>query len=340
MNEIVSNEFGAVSTRFAQSQGPADDDLAAGVQGGYGLIGYRGKVWSMRYRGEERQLMRDDGDGPRGSIEVVILKASAHIAKIWYEKGYTEGSVAAPDCFSTNGITPDVGAANKQSPTCAACKRNVWGSRITPQGKQGKECSDSKRLAVVPLGDLANVAYGGPLLLRVPAASLQEMAQYGQKLQALGYPYYACATRVSFDPQEAYPKFVIEAIRALTDAEAEDVLKMRELPQVSRILAEATEVAAPAESTMEPATPSQTAALEFSHPASSDQPVEVSRIPAEAQPAPAEVDATKDPAYVAPAETQQELNLPVDIKDGEVVVGDAAFDAELDKKLGELLPTK
>lgn len=240
MNQIVPMNFGPLATSF---QGVAvENDLGAGVQAGFGLIGYRGKVWSIRYRGDERQLMRDDGDGPRGSIEVVILKASSAVSKIWYENGYTEGSHASPDCFSTNGLAPDMSSPKKQSVACANCPMNAWGSRVTPAGKAGKACSDSKRLAVAPLGDITNEVYGGPLLLRVPAASLQDLAQFGAMLGKMGYPYYSVGVRISFDPAESYPKFVFNAIRPLTNEEAAMVIELQSSTQVDRILAEGSEL--------------------------------------------------------------------------------------------------
>ena len=246
MNALVPQNFGQVSQRFAAQ--PVENDLSAGVQAGFGIIGYRGKVWSTRYRGEEKQLMRPDGDGPRNSIEVVIVKASGHVSKIWYKDGFVEGSSAAPDCYSTNGVTPDVGSKNKQHTACASCPMNQWGSRITPAGKQGKACSDSKRLAVVPSDNIGNEILGGPMLLRVPAASLRDLAGFGEKMQALGYPYYSIAARISFDPAEAYPKFTFGAIRPLNDAEADQVLALRDSRQVQVILAEGSEsVQAPAQ---------------------------------------------------------------------------------------------
>lgn len=239
MNAVVQQQVflpGQIAPAF---QGvAANNDLSGGVQAGYGHIGIKGKVWSTRFRGEEKVVMRPDGDGPANSITVVILKASPVVSKIWYEAGYVEGSSAPPDCFSTNGVTPDVGAAKKQCATCAACPKNAWGSRITPEGKQGKACSDSKRLAVVPDGDLRNEAYGGPMLLRVPAASLQDLAGYGNKMAALGYPYFAVTTRISFDVGSAFPKFVFGAVRALTNEEAQIVLELQASPEVARILAE------------------------------------------------------------------------------------------------------
>lgn len=267
MNALLPASFkGGISNKFAQR--PVEDDLSSGIQSSFGLVGYKGKVWSIRYRGDEEQLMRDDGDGPRGSIEVIILKASKVVSKIWYEQGYVEGSNAAPDCFSNDGIKPEASSAKPQCTSCAACKHNAWGSRITPAGKAGKACSDSKRIAVVPMQDIPNEAYGGPLLLRVPAASLQDLAMYGQKMQQQGYPYYSVATRIGFDPAESYPKFTFGAIRPLTDEEADLVLANREGHQVERILSENEFGAATA-----PAQPAPDTASVFEQPPEDKKPV-------------------------------------------------------------------
>jgi hypothetical protein len=247
MNAITQFQPGQLAAAF---QGMStDNDLGAGIQGGFGHIGYKGKVWSIRYRGQELTLMRDDpaDPGPRNSIEVVIVKAPKVISKIWYESGYVEGSNAAPDCFSTNGMNPDPGAAKKQATACAACPKNAWGSRITPEGKKGKACGDSKRIAVVPAADVDNEAFGGPMLLRVPAASLQDLAAFGDAMKKVGYPYQAIVTRIAFDTAQAYPKFVFTAVRPLTNEEAQKVVALQYDARVDRILADNEFEAAPAQ---------------------------------------------------------------------------------------------
>lgn len=236
MSNLIPFQPGQISSVFGNV--PDQDDLSSGISGGFGHIGYKGKVWSIRYRGAEMILMRDDGDGPRNSIEVVIVKSAAVVAKIWYENRFVEGSTDAPDCFSTNGVTPEVSSKKRQSTACAICPRNVWGSRVTDQGKQAKECQDNKRLAVVPLGDILNEPFGGPLLLRVPAASLADLATYGQTMRRLGYPYFAIGTRIAFDPNAAYPKFTFQAIRPLNDDEARLVIEHQRGGMIDRILAE------------------------------------------------------------------------------------------------------
>ena len=247
MGDLIPANFGPISNAF---DGIEDDDaLSAGIKTGFPILGFKGKVWSIRYRGETFPLMRDDGDGPRGSVEVVILKASEFKAKFWYERGYEEGAAEAPDCFSTNGVTPDPSSKKMQSKVCALCPKDQFGSRITPSGKKGKACSDTKRIAVVPYGDLYNETYGGPMLLRVPAASLNDMAMYAQKVKNHGFKTFAIATKISFDPNEAYPKLRFEALRPLRDDEAKVVIELRNSHQVERVLQE--EISSDAEPTQE-----------------------------------------------------------------------------------------
>jgi hypothetical protein len=320
------------SSKFA---GQPVESMSDGIQQGFGIIGYKGKVWSIRYRGNENVLMRADGDGAMNSIEVVILRASGHVSKIWYENGYTEGSNAAPDCFSTNGVTPDGGSKKKQSNACAVCPMNQWGARITPSGKQGKACSDSKRLAVVPLGDLNNAAYGGPLLLRVPAASLRELAGLDDKMKSRGYQYYTYATRIAFDTAEAYPKFIFGAIRPLNDDEADTVLALRDTRQVTTILAEGSEMpalAAPVAAAPEPI-------FEQAPPAPAPKPAPAPSNHSTPEPVKAPAPSGFGGGMVAAAPVAKPAPAPVQaaapLPQVEVI---SDFEASLDAALDELLP--
>lgn len=347
MNELIPQNFGAVSSVFGAAQ-PESDNLAAGVQGGYALMKYKGKVWTPSYRGNETPLLRADGDGPANSITVVVLKASQHLSKIFYEAGYTEGSTAAPDCFSTNGVTPDMASAKRQANACAACPKNAWGSAISRvSGKAAKACQDSKRIAIVPLDDLKNELYGGPMLLRIPAASLQELAQFGQKMQALGYPYYSIGVRISFDPGESYPKFLFSAIRPLSDEEGRFVLKLREDPLVARILGESEYQVAPVAALPAPA-PSP-----FEQPQPSPQPAPVQAPAPMAAPQPAPnvgnvgVVGTTAPVQsgfggraASPAQAPSVPTTAASPAPAPVTAAgnQSSFEDTLDAKLGELLP--
>jgi hypothetical protein len=85
---------------------------------------------------------------------------------------------------------------------------------------------------------LRNELLGGPMLLRIPATSLDPLKLYGDKLAKSGYNSWAVITSVSFDPMEAYPKFVFKPQRPLTDAELEVVMELHKSAQVERIVAE------------------------------------------------------------------------------------------------------
>lgn len=242
-----------------------NDELGTGVSSSYAVIGIKGKVWSVKFSGEETQLMRDDGDGPRNSIEVVIVKASPAISKIFYKDGYVDGANQPPDCWSGNGVTPDPSVKNKVNPTCADCPMNAWGSRTTDAGKQAKGCADSRRVALVPLADLDNEQQGGPMLLRVPAASLKDLKAYGDTLKSYQFPYYAAATRIAFDPAEAFPKLVLTAVRPLDEEELAKIVALRDDHRTATVLAEnivASATATPAEAAREvPKSPFENGAM-------------------------------------------------------------------------------
>lgn len=238
MNSLVPAGFGSLAPVFAGAK--KNNDLSGGISAGFAVISYRGGKWRIKHRGEEHLLMRPDGD-PMTSIELVLVKASSHLSKIFYKDGYKDGAAEAPDCFSNNGITPDAGCKNKQAASCAVCPMDVWGSRITPSGGRGKFCSDSRRVAVVPLNSLHNEKFGGPMLLRVPAASLTALSDYGNYMDSLGFPYEAIGTRISFDPAATYPKMVFKEIRALKADEAELIAGLQNDPRVVRILSESNE---------------------------------------------------------------------------------------------------
>lgn len=215
------------------------DALGAGITTGFAIVSLRGKVWRIKHRGEERVILNERNE-PRYSLDVIIVQASSNIAKIFYQDGYVEGSTAPPDCWSVNGRTPDPASPALQKgntgPTCAGCWANAWGSRASQQGSKGKACADSKRIAIVPLEDPHNEIYGGPMLQRIPPASLGDLKAYADKLNQIGLPFYGVATRISFDMSAEYPKLVFEPIRVLTDDEAQVVLDMQGTPLVERIL--------------------------------------------------------------------------------------------------------
>lgn len=191
--------------------------LSGGVGPGFGVISYKGKDWALVIGGERHPLETPNGD-PATSIEVIIVKANQNLSKIYYADGYVEGSQDKPDCFSNDGIRPALDAQEPRCDTCAACPMNVWGSKISDNGNKVKACTDSRRMAVVFPTDLEN-----PYLLRVPAASLKEVAKYGSQLSERRTPFQAVVTKIGFDRTVAHPQFVLTPVRFIDEEEMEAV---------------------------------------------------------------------------------------------------------------------
>jgi len=263
-SEMISKEFFKHKAAAVFADIPVENDLSAGITGGFPVVGYKGKTWSIRKRGEEELLMRPDGDGPRGSIDVVILSSAKVLSKTWYESGYVEGNSAPPDCWSGNGQVPSPQSPKIQSATCGTCPRNIWGGRITENGKRAKECADAKRMAVVFYDEIGEEGLE-PALLRVPAASLADLMSYGNEVAKLGHHYFSVVTKISFDPEEAYPKFKFMATRPLNDAEGAAILEVRkDDSSVERILDETGDTVIDADGNVRPAQlprPAPTAAI-------------------------------------------------------------------------------
>ena len=145
------------------------NDLSDGVGGGFASMSIRGGKFRIKHKGDEFPITDHKGD-PVGSIEVVIIRANAHLTKQWFEKSFDENSPEAsgpPTCFSLDGVAPADTVQNKQAKTCAMCPKNAFGSaprRKDGSVSKGKACADNRKLAVVPIDDIDNERFGGPML--------------------------------------------------------------------------------------------------------------------------------------------------------------------------------
>lgn len=262
MNDLAVFNAGRPPAAFASRRSTMNAAAQQGVQASFAVIGYKGRNWRVRYRGEDN-LLKDGRGAPVPSLDVIIVGVAPNISKQWYEKRYSEGDNAAPDCFSVNGATPDPASPKRQCATCAACPHNQWGSRVTEGGKKAKACQDSRRLAVVPFGDPKNDSYGGPMMLRIPPMSLNQLANYAGQLERKGASLEFVGTRLSFDWNVAYPLITFEPIGWLDDTQAELVVGADGQsgicadPLVERMLNEVVDEAThdPKEPAAEPAQP-------------------------------------------------------------------------------------
>lgn len=225
---------------FVAALNAVDDSLAKGIGQSYGVIGYKGKTWSLRYRGEKKNIIRPDDGTPSGHIDVIILSSAGQKSKSFY-KQYDQGTSDGdrPICSSIDGLVPDQDAQQKQSNACAVCPRNVW--KQDASGRRGRECTDYKRLAVLLMPYHTKPIMSGapliePVFLRVPPDSLNSLAIMGETMGNQGFHYSSYITRITFDVQKAHPCMVFTPLQGLTEKEAPTILTLRDDPTTARII--------------------------------------------------------------------------------------------------------
>lgn len=234
MNDRTKIEIASGFKQFAPMR------LGEGITSGYSIIGYKGKVWQLRHKGETYYFTRNDDGTPLPHIDVVILGENPHITKTYYPQGtYTEDSSNPPTCSAIDGDVPDPGVPIPQSPTCRTCKRNVW-TTIAETGRPGKECKDSKRLAVLLMPAMTEKLLGAPLneavMLRVPAASLRPLKSYSDSLVHRGvHVPAAVVTRIGFSREKQF-EMKFDLLQPLTNAEVPVIKELIEDAQTQVIL--------------------------------------------------------------------------------------------------------
>ena len=208
-------------------------DLAsyqANVGGGFGVLSIKGGRFALIKDGVRNILFNPDNpEAPASHLELVFLKANPRLSKIFYLKGYVEGSTEKPDCSSANGVNPDPGVPAPHFEACATCPNNFWG---TGNGGKGKACQDNRRIAVAALTNLDE-----PLLLRVPPASLKALASYAKWLADRNVPAMnTVVTQVGFDLAEATPHLVFKAVSFLNDDTYTEAVAVAESETVGQII--------------------------------------------------------------------------------------------------------
>lgn len=198
-----------ISTMFSDT---ANDLVGNSAGQGFPVISIKGKVFHITRGGEKLLVTKPGEDDPAASLEVVVIRANPNKSKVYYESGYIEGSDSKPTCYSNNGVSPEADATEPQAKKCAVCPHNIWGSKITESGKQGKSCADSRRLAVATV-DTPN----DPMLIRVPAASMKSLEEYGKILAARGVPPQAVVTKIGFDYSVAHPALTFKPVGLIGD---------------------------------------------------------------------------------------------------------------------------
>lgn len=219
---------------YLKSQ-PLGNSLSTASGLGFPTVSIKGKVFHIKRSDSLTIVSTIDENGeqaPARYIDVVILNGNPGTAKVYYAGGYTEGSDSAPQCFSNDGKVPSPEVAEPESSNCATCAHNIWGSRISEDGKKGRECSDSKRLAIA-----TSDAPQDAMLIRVPAASLKAWNEYLKMLSTRGVSnYQAVVTRIGFDYSVAHPALTFKPVGFLDEGTYASVVEMVESDLVGQII--------------------------------------------------------------------------------------------------------
>jgi len=123
---------------------------------------------------------------PDGDVTKKFKGVILHIqnVNVWWEKSFIEtGGGVPPDCFSPNGIRPDMNSGKLQAKVCYECPQNVFGA----DGKRGKACKNMKRVYLKLDG------YTLPVRMTVPPTSLASINEYVSSLVNRGIPNYIMA---------------------------------------------------------------------------------------------------------------------------------------------------
>lgn len=200
------------------------DETTKALMGGSGAAGkrisIRGGVFRMLVDGKEVAQNEDR------SMNIVIVAANANVSRSFYAGDYEEGKNISPDCWSNDGISPDVKVAEPQASKCASCPQNIAGS--AKQGG-GRACRFSQRMAVM----LENDLHGDVYQLTLPAQSIfgnvengkMPMQAYAKFLGGHNLPITAVVTEMRFDTASATPKLTFKAVRPL---EADELVNCQE----------------------------------------------------------------------------------------------------------------
>jgi len=206
-----------IQARMGQSR------LADSVGGGIGAtIDYP----RISVRGGRFRIIEDGQEFTLNTLElpVVIVGANPRLTKMFYADRYNpDAQGGAPDCFSMDGQYPDSTASRPQHTTCATCPRNAWVKQTRDDGSvvEGKECQDTKRLAVIAAGQPEAKVH----LLSVTPSALKNINLYQKELVQHGLSPEFVITRVGMNTDRGFPQLtfayhgmVDEATLAQVDA--------------------------------------------------------------------------------------------------------------------------
>lgn len=140
------------------------------------------------------------------TLDTIIVGANPRVSKVFYGRQFDASAAdVRPDCWSNDGLKPDVSVNAPVHSQCADCPHNVLGSKILPSGAKSKMCADQRHLAVVAAADPTKV-----YSLTVPVSGMKALREYFKELGNFGVAPEEAVTEMGFDDQASFPKITFK----------------------------------------------------------------------------------------------------------------------------------
>lgn len=140
------------------------------------------------------------------TLDTIIVGANPRVSKVFYAKQFDASAEnVRPECWSNDGLKPDVQVERPVHAQCADCPHNVLGSKVLPSGAKSKMCADQRHLAVVPAADPTKV-----YSLTVPVSGMKALREYFKELSNYGIGPEEAITELGFDDTASFPKITFK----------------------------------------------------------------------------------------------------------------------------------
>jgi hypothetical protein len=224
------------------------DALQGLTFGGQPSIRIRNGKFRLKESGSDDVVLKPSDLVKGMYLPVIIVGVRGPMNKAYYATKFdpNQDEPSTPDCFSFDGKTPDPAVKNPVCASCAACPMNAFGSGRNAAGQptKGKACADSKVMALLYKGTVYS--------MKVPPASLKNLATYLRELDRHGVPYPYAVTHMGFDEESEYSVLTFQ-VGQFAQAEhlqkIEEFVSSREAYDILHPVAyipEAKQIAAPA----------------------------------------------------------------------------------------------
>ena len=203
MSNMIANVPAHIAARIAaRQQAGTKSSVASAIVSDNGPSIPRISIRAGRYRLNEEGVETTVGV----TLDTIIVGANPRVSKVFYGKAFDASAEnVRPDCWSNDGLKPDVTLDAPVHNSCADCPNNVLGSKILPSGAKSKMCADQRHLAVVAAADPTKV-----YSLTVPVSGMKALREYFKDLGNYNIGPEEVVTELGFDDAASYPKITVK----------------------------------------------------------------------------------------------------------------------------------